>query len=297
MVYNSTVMNNQIKYLVTGATGKTGTYAINELLRQGAQVRALVHKIDARSQKLAERGVEVVEGDLDDFLSLSEALKGINGVYFVYPIQVSGLLPATAYLIQAACEQGVKHIVNMSQISARREAKSHAAQDHWIAERMLDLSGIAVTHIRPTFFAEWFTYFDTIKKLDKIILPFGEGRYAPIAAEDQGRVIAELLLHPEKHTGKTYPLYGPIEYNLHEMAEIFSEELGRPIRYEAISIETYQTEAPKQGFQPHFIQHISNVAQDCRDGIFSGTNTVVRDITGKEPIGIREFIRQHRSIF
>lgn len=108
-------MKNQIKYLVTGATGKTGTYAINELLRQGAQVRALVHKIDERSEKLSEKGVEVVEGDLNDFLSLGEALKGISGVYFVFPIQTSGILAATAYLIQAAKENGVQHIVNMSQ--------------------------------------------------------------------------------------------------------------------------------------------------------------------------------------
>jgi NAD(P)H dehydrogenase (quinone) len=286
-----------MKYLITGATGKTGAYTIQELLRQGAQVRALVHKIDERSDKLQAQGVEVVQGDLTDFQALSNALKGIDGVYFVYPIQTPGILASTSYLIQAAKEEGVRYIVNMSQKSARREAKSHAAQDHWIAERLLDLSGIPVTHIRPTFFAEWFTYFDTIKKIDKIILPFGEGRYAPIAAEDQGRVIAGLLLHPEQHAGKIYPLYGPQEYNLYEMAEIFSAELGRKISYEAISIETYQVEAPKQGFQPYFIQHISNVAQDCRDGVFAGTNTAVKDITGREPMSLREFIHEQRNFF
>jgi uncharacterized protein YbjT (DUF2867 family) len=290
-------MKDHAKFLITGATGKTGTYTINELLRQGVQVRALVHRSDARSEKLRALGVEVVVGDLSDLHTLSDALKDITGVYFVYPIQTPGLLASTAYLIQAAREQGVSHIVNMSQISARREAKSHAAQDHWVAERLLDLSGIPVTHIRPTFFAEWFTYFDTIKKQDKIILPFGEGRYAPIAAEDQGRVIAELLLHPDKHAGNIYPLYGPVEYNLHEVAAIFSKELGRKVTYEPISIEAYQEEAPKQGFQPHFIQHVSNVAQDCRDGVFAGTNTAVRDITGREPMGIREFIQQHRELF
>jgi len=266
-------------------------------LRQGAQVRALVHREDERSEKLKALGVEVVQGELSDLQSLSDALTGISGVYFVYPIQTPGILASTAYLIQAAREQGVSHIVNMSQKSARREAKSHAAQDHWVAERLLDLSGIAVTHLRPTFFAEWFTYFDTVKKQNKIILPFGEGRYAPIAAEDQGRVIAESLLHPDIHAGKTYELYGPTEYNLYEMAEVFSAELGRQVTYEAISIETYQAEAPKQGFQPHFIQHISNVAQDCRDGVFSGTNNVVKEVTGRDPMSLQEFIHANRNIF
>jgi uncharacterized protein YbjT (DUF2867 family) len=76
----------------------------------------------------------------------------------------------------------------MSQISARRIAKSHAAQNHWIAERLLDRSGIPVTHLRPTFFAKWLMYVSgSIKERNMFPLPFGDARYAPIAAEDQGR--------------------------------------------------------------------------------------------------------------
>jgi NAD(P)H dehydrogenase (quinone) len=89
---------------------------------------------------------------------VSEALKGITAAYFVFPIQVPGILEATAFFAQAALEQGVGAIVNMSQITARRIAKSHAAQNHWIAERLFDRSGIPVTHLRPTLFAEWLTY-------------------------------------------------------------------------------------------------------------------------------------------
>jgi len=290
-------MSNQQKFLVTGATGYTAGYVIPELLKRGVHVRGLVHKIDDRSKKLEEQAVEIVQGDINDFHAVSNALQGITGVYFLYPILTPGILIGTSYLIQAAREQGVRNIVNMSQISARREAKSNGARDHWVAERMLDLSGLKVTHIRPTFFAEWLIYSDTIKTQDKVILPFGEGRYAPIAAEDQGRVIAELLLNPEGHDGKIYPLYGPVEYNVFDLADILSEELGRKITYEPISIETYQAEAPRQGYHPHFIQHISSVAQDCRDGVFAGTNSAVKDITGREPLGMREFIRKHRAYF
>jgi NAD(P)H dehydrogenase (quinone) len=82
----------------------------------------------------------------------------------------------------------------MSQISARRIAKSHAAQNHWIAERLLDRSEIPVTHLRPTFFAEWLEHFsESIREKDMFPLPFGEARYAPIAAEEQGRGIAAIL--------------------------------------------------------------------------------------------------------
>lgn len=290
-------MSTPPKFLITGATGTTATYVIPTLLEKGVQVRAFVHKLDERADKLAQLGVEVVQGDLLDFHSVSRAVEGITGIYYVYPILTPGILTGTAYVMQAAREAGVKSIVNMSQISARRDAKSHAAQDHWMAERLLDLSGLQVTHIRPTFFAEWLVYGNTIKKQDKIILPFGEGRYAPIAAEDQGRVIAELLTNPAGHEGRIYPLFGPVEYNEYEVAEVLTEVLGRRITYEAISIETYQQVAAEAGYPAHFIQHISAVAQDCRDGLFAGTNDAVEQITGRKPLGIREFISQNRARF
>jgi len=49
-----------------------------------------------------------------------------------------GILQATAYFAQAAKEVGIAIVVNMSQVSARREAKSHAAQDHWISEQIFN---------------------------------------------------------------------------------------------------------------------------------------------------------------
>ncbi len=183
------------KVLITGATGSTGKNAIKKLLELRVPIRALVHKKDARSELLSTQGVEIVEGDLSDFDSVSAALKGIGGAYFMYPIQVPGILEGTAFFAQAAIDEGVGFIVNMSQMAARRVAKSHAAQGHWIAERLFDRSGISVAHLRPTFFAEWLMYVAKFIKLQsQLILPFGDAHYAPIAAEDLGRVVASIFL-------------------------------------------------------------------------------------------------------
>jgi NAD(P)H dehydrogenase (quinone) len=141
-------------YLITGATGKTGGYAANFLLQKGHRVRVLVRKEDGRSEALHKAGAEVVVGDLTDFASVRSALEGVTGAYFVYPI-APGLVEATAFFAQAAKEAKVSAVVNMSQISARRDATSHAAFNHWIGERVLDWAGLPVAHIRPTFFAEW----------------------------------------------------------------------------------------------------------------------------------------------
>src|SRR5277367_634343 len=286
------------KILITGATGATGGNAITKLLELKIPVRALIHQLDARSEELRASGVEIVQGDLNDFGAVSEALKGITGAYFVFPIQVPGILEATAYFAQAAIEQGVSAIVNMSQISARRIAKSHAAQNHWIAERLLDRSGIRVTHLRPTFFAEWLMYFSkSIREKNTLPLPFGDARYAPIAAEDQGRVIAAILNNPAEHAGKIYSLYGPKELSQYEIADILTEVVGRKISYVPLEIEAFMEIWQEFGFSPYNRQHIAAVAQDCRDGIFSGTNDLVEQITGQKPLGMMDYIVQNKALF
>jgi NAD(P)H dehydrogenase (quinone) len=286
------------KILVTGATGATGGTAIKTLLELKVPVRALVHKTDARSEQLRAQGMEIVQGDLFDFEAVSEALKGITGAYFVFPIQVPGILEATAFFAQAAIEHGVSAIVNMSQISARRIAKSHASQNHWIAERLLDRSGIPVTHLRPTLFAEWLMYLSqTIREKNILPLAYGNARYAPIAGEDLGRIIAAILNDPAEHAGKVYPLYGSKELSQYEIADILTQVLGKKIAYVPMEIAAFKEMLKEMGFTPHFQQHMEHVAQDCLDGVFSGTNDLVEKLTGQKPLEMMDYIVKNKALF
>jgi NAD(P)H dehydrogenase (quinone) len=193
-------------FLITGATGNTGAPTAKILLEAGHRVRAFVHRVDQRSEALAATGAEIVEGDLLDFRAVTSAMSGVSAAYFCYPIAPGGLLPATAIFAQAAGEAGVEAVVNMSQISARREAKSHAAQQHWLAERLLDRAAFGTTHLRPTFFAEWLKWQWLRNEHDGVLqLPFGTGRHAPIAGVDQANVIAAVLQNPAPHNRQIYP--------------------------------------------------------------------------------------------
>jgi NAD(P)H dehydrogenase (quinone) len=282
-------------FLVTGATGDTGSKVTQFLSEKGYKVRAFVHKHDERSTKLADLSAEIVIGDLLDFQSVRPALEGVSGAYFVYPI-APGLIEATAFFAQAASEAHVSHIVNMSQISARREAKSHAAFNHWIAERVFDWSGLPVTHLRPAFFAEWFLY--DAQAIKNGLVPMGfskNGKHAPIAAEDQARIIASILENPGPHTGKTYPLFGPKEYTYPEAFAEIGRILGHDVRYEEIPLEVWEQRIAKTR-SPFLAQHLGEVAKDHAAGLFSGTNDLVKRITGKEPIGLGEFVEKSKSL-
>jgi uncharacterized protein YbjT (DUF2867 family) len=291
---------NQDLYLITGATGDTGSAAIADLRSKGARVRALVHRDDARASALRAKDVEVVVGDLLDSHAVQAALQGVTGAYFVYPVMQAQLVDATAYFAHAAKLAGIRSIVNMSQISAKADARSQAALAHWYGERVFDWAGIPVTHLRPTFFMEWLTYgfqLPLIANHDLLRVPAANGRHAPIAAADQGRVIASVLLDPAPHAGKTYALFGAEEMNHEELAQAVGNALGRPIRYEDESFASFEARLAQLGLSAHFIQHITAVYRAYQAGEFAGTNDVVEKITGQKPMQVRDYVIANRRLF
>ena len=295
-------------FLVTGATGHTGHNTVKSLLEAGVNVRAFVHCENERSEALHKLGAEIVTGNFLDFESVRAAVEGVEGAYFVFPI-MPGILQATAYFAQAAKEASLKSVVNMSQISARREARSHAAFDHWLAERVFDWSGVPVTHLKPTLFAEWALYWVDQIKTGVLKMPFGTGKHAPIAAADQARVIAKILLSPEEHIGKIYPLYGEKEYTFAEIVAEIGKVTGQPLRYEQvdaqemkmITLGAEETPANRKRMEKlrgnTLWQHFQEIAKDHQNGVFAGTNDTVFRITGQRPIGLPDFLKANKVAF
>lgn len=311
---------SQRTIFVTGATGATGGATVHQLLARGHHVRALAHRRDERADALEKAGAEVVFGDLLDFGAVRTLLAGAQAAYFVYPIR-PGILQATVQFAEAAREVGLDMIVNMSQISARLDSKSHAARDHWLSERVFDWSGVPTAHLRPTFFAEWLLYLAPMIRAGILHVPFGTGRHAPVTAEDQAAVIAAILDNPGGHGGQIYPLYGPTEMTYAEIAQILGRELNRPVDYRQVSFDSFMEmlggsdrEPPSQhtaaamygAFEggaaskpgdSFLAQHLREVVLDHQNGLFAGTNNLVRTIGGREPTTLEAFVRQHRDSF
>src|SRR5215831_15972049 len=97
-----------------GAQGSTGRVVASLLVERGIPVRALVHKLDARSDELRQKGAEVVEGDLLDPASVQAAMHNVKRAYFTYPV-ADGLLEAATIFAAAARAEGLELVVNNSQ--------------------------------------------------------------------------------------------------------------------------------------------------------------------------------------
>ena len=73
------------RIIVTGATGKTGSVVVTELLKAGYPVRAMVHRKDGRGARLKAQGAEIAVADMSDVESLADALQDVQRAYFCPP--------------------------------------------------------------------------------------------------------------------------------------------------------------------------------------------------------------------
>jgi uncharacterized protein YbjT (DUF2867 family) len=285
------------KILITGATGDTGRAAVRESIALGLDVRAMVHTIDARSDALKALGAEVVVGDLLQIDTVRAAMQGVEAAYFVWPVQ-PGLINATVNFAQAARETGVNTVINLSQRSANRESSSDSCRDTFIAEEILNWSGLPVIHLRPTYFLEWLLYPWQLPFLQQGVLrmPVGKGRHSPIAADDQGRAIAALLKNPEGYIGTTINLSGPVEMDHEQMAAELSEALGRTIVFQDLPVEEYVQSIREMGVPAYIVQHLDGAMRDYHNGRMAGADNNVEQLTGRRSMTVGEFARLHADV-
>jgi uncharacterized protein YbjT (DUF2867 family) len=296
--------------LVTGAAGRVGGvgHTVVELLhRRGLPVRAFVHRDDDRAASLRATGAEVVVGDLTRTEDVTRALDGVRRIYFglsVSPEYVQATV-TTAVLARALGEREV--FLNMSQMtvsqmSARQLTDSQQQQQHWMAEQVLDWSGLPVVHLRPTVFLEnplflGFTA-ESIAEDSTIRLPFGTGRTSPVAADDVAAVAATILADPAQHIGHVYELTGPRSEDMRAVAEEYSSALGRTIRYVDVPFDRWQDQVLRPKHLPeHLAHHISTMARLHSANRYDRLTHDVETITGRPATSVHDFVARHADLF
>src|SRR6516225_4435888 len=97
------------RIIVTGATGKTGSVVVTELLKADYPVRAMVHREDGRSARLRAQGAEIRVTDISDVERVADSLKDVQRAYFCPPYDPYMIQGAVAFAV-AAKEARLEHI-------------------------------------------------------------------------------------------------------------------------------------------------------------------------------------------
>ncbi|TAL98537.1 MAG: hypothetical protein EPN73_02915 [Paraburkholderia sp.] len=92
-------------------------------------------------------------------------------------------------------------------------------------------------------------------------------------------------------------MFGAEELDHEQIAKIVGDALGRPVRYEPESLESFEARLKQIGLSAHFIQHITSVYRGYQAGEFAGTNDVVEQTTGRKPVSVRDYVIANRGIF
>ncbi|MCL4731056.1 MAG: NmrA/HSCARG family protein, partial [Planctomycetes bacterium] len=227
--------------LITGITGNQGGAVARHLIGKGFKLRGMTRKPDSdKAKALANLGVEIVKGDLNDSASVRAALKGAWGAFAVqntWEAGVEGEEKQGHDFAKAAKEAGVKHFVYTSVGSAHRKTGiPHFENKYRVENTVRSLKFDSHVILRPVFFMEnlpspWFLNGD---KLGTAMKP--GTKLQMIAVDDIGRIGARAFTDAARLKGREIDLAGD-SVSMAEAAAGLGKALGKKIEFVQYPIE------------------------------------------------------------
>ena len=287
------------RIIVTGATGKTGSVVVAELLKAGYPVRALVHREDGRSARLKAQGAEIAVADLSDVERVADALKDVQRAYYCPPFDPYMIQGAVAFAV-AAREARLEHIVGLTQWLASPSHPSLMTRQHWLVDRLFSMTpGVAHTIVNPGFFADDYLEMTGLAaNLGVFPWIFGNSRNAPPSNEDIARVAVAALMDPARHAAKTYRPTGPQLLGADDMASAIGRAVGRSVRVLPTPTWLFLKSARMAGYPLHLLSGFRYYIDDHKRGAFElgAPTTDVLDVTGHPAEDFETIARRHAAL-
>lgn len=282
--------------LLTGVTGKTGGAVAGELIEKGVPLRALVRDA-GKAAALKEAGVELVVGDAGDRAVVARALDSVEKATLILPNSREQQSMEMQF-VDLAAEAGVKHLVKLSSLEALPDATSPIPASHYAVEQHIRASGMGWTMIRPNFFMQNLLGSGfTIKAEGRFYLPMGDGVTVMMDCRDIGAAIAETLVG-SGHEGQSYEISGPELLSFYDVADRFSEVLGKKIEYVNQDPAAYREKITPFLSSEWHADAVMHLFSEVADGVTSPKVTdTFSKLVGREPISFRQFVRDFISVY
>jgi uncharacterized protein YbjT (DUF2867 family) len=279
---------------LTGATGKIGGETARQLIAKGAKLRALVRDA-GKAADLQAAGVELVVGDIGDADTIRKALHGVDKAFLLLPNgeqQEANEKQFTDLCVAA----GVEHLVKMSSMEATATAETPIPRAHWAVEEYIRASGLQWTMVKPNFFMQnLLASAKSIREQGRFSLPMGDGTTGMADARDIGAVCAEVLTG-NGHAGKSHEITGPEVLTFNQVAERFSEVLGRKVDYVPMPMAQFR-ERMTGVLKPWHLNAVCALFQEIADIGLDHTTDTFKKLIGREPISLRQFIQDNAAAF
>jgi uncharacterized protein YbjT (DUF2867 family) len=285
-------------YAVVGATGNSGRAVVKELEALGEKPVSVVRNAD-KAREVLGASAKLAIAELDDRAGLTKALAGAKRVFIV-----TGHNPNSAAqqinVIEAAKAAGAEFVVKVSggRAVTGPNVESLNGRAHFEIEEHLKACGLRWCILSPGLFMQNMLAQAANIKQGKIVQPWPKDvSVALIDVRDTGALGARVLRDPGKHAGKLYSFTGAAT-TYGEFADVIADVLGKPISYTALTLEQAEQGMKSRGMPDWLVAHLVAMARAGAGGAFSTENTQpIRDIVGRAPITLRQFVQDHRNAF
>ena len=277
--------------VVTGATGKLGRLVIAGLLEHvpAAEIVAAV-RTPEKAADLAALGVQVRQADYTRPETLRPALAGADKVLLISSSDLTTGSDARAAqhqaVVDAAKDNGVKLLAYTSILKAETSALL-LAKVHKATEEAVRTSGLPFVFLRNGWYFENQT--DALAPAlqhgehGAILGAAGEGRFASAARSDYAAAAVAVLTGPG-HENKAYELAGDAPYTLSELAAEVSKQSGKPVAYNNLPPEGYQSALTGFGLPADLAALLVDADVCAARGELDGSSRDMRSLTGRPTV-------------
>jgi NAD(P)H dehydrogenase (quinone) len=283
--------------IVTGAAGHLGRLVTEALLeRLPPEQLILVTRRPEALRELRARGAEVRYGDFDDPASLIDAFAGGSRMLLISTDALGRRVRQHRAAIDAAATAGVGHVVFTSAVSpVAANPVGAIAWEQGKTEAMLRNSELAWTMLRFGSFAELqLPPAATAVKNGWLITNGGRGRIVPVSRRDCAEAAA-ITLTTDGHAGKTYEITGPQALTPSDLAELYGDLSGEPVRVLQLGDAALTSVLVGIGTPIPSARSITAFGRAVRRGYFDVIDPTFERLTGRPPVALRDVLIAHRA--
>ncbi|MDJ1501743.1 SDR family oxidoreductase [Xanthocytophaga agilis] len=281
--------------LVTGATGHLGGSIVKHLLTKisADQIVVLVRD-ENKAADLKAAGVHIRIGDYHDSASLTDAFVNIEKTVLVSSNDFNDRLGQHKNVINAAKLAGVRHFVytGVSIKDIHTSVLRDFMIDHFQTEEYVKDSGMKYTFMRHNLYAEMIPFYIGHQVLEKgVVFPAGEGRIPFALRDEMGEANANVLT-TEGHEDRIYSIASEVDYSFQDIADILSELSGKRITYTNPDNTRFTESLKAAGLPNHIVQIAIGFSTAMRNGDFDVPGTDLKNLLGRKPAGLKEYLQQ-----
>jgi uncharacterized protein YbjT (DUF2867 family) len=234
---------------------------------------------------------------MDDSQILRSALDGADVLFWCIPPAFRAPDTLEYYrhfgtvVCQAILDTGLKRVVGVSSLGRGIAKKAGPISNAHVMDAMIEETGVSYRALwNPGFMENVYRQAEVIRQKGLFFLPSRPDVKTPVVAVRDIAAVATRFLLDRSWTGQGgVPVLGPEDLSYNDMAEIMSEVLARPVRFQELTAADFKSNMLRVGATEAFAQDLVDMRQAISNGLYSA---VPRTWEGTTPTTFRSWCEE-----